>query len=283
MARRRLGDELQRLRGRRTQVEACAALGWSRAKLAYIEAGERPLALDDLTTTVFNAYDVPPDERASLERLCHASNERSWWDDYGDEDLPPASKRFIGIEQGATRIRAFQLVLVYGLLQTAEYRTAILRHNLAPRPAEQLRVLIEVSRQRQEALTCPDPLDLTVILDEAALHRRVGHPEVMAGQLRHIADVAECHDNVTVQVIPFDAGPHPGLGGPFTIMEFGWPDDPGLVYLEPQSDQSTYLGSRRDVYAFAGAFERLAEIAESPGDSLQMLRRVADDSSEART
>lgn len=82
--------------------------------------------------------------------------------------------------------------------------------------------MIDVSRRRQELLLGPGPLDLWVVLDEAALHRKVGQGQVMADQLNHVADLAEQIEGLTVQVIPFDAGPHAGLGGSFSIFEFGW-------------------------------------------------------------
>lgn len=277
VARRRLGVELTRLRGQLRQAEAAKALGWAPAKLRYLEAGTRPMQEGDLPA-VFRIYDVPELVQAELRRLCAEASSRGWWDRYSDADLSSAAKRYMGLEFGATRIRGFEALLVPGLLQTSDYATEILRASLTPRAVEQVNALIEIRRARQRALAGSDPLGFWAILDEAALHRRVGSPEVMREQLTHIADLAESSDTVSVQVVPFEAGPHPGLGGPFFLFEFGWEDDPGLVYLEPQSDRATYLEDRRDVYTFSQAFERLVDTALPPEDSLDMLRRVASSS-----
>jgi hypothetical protein len=274
VARRRLGDELARLRGVAKQTDAARSLGWAPAKLRYLEAGTRPLPLGDLPT-VFDVYDVGEADRSSLERLCQESNTRGWWDGYADVDLSPAGKRYVGLEYGATRIRRFEALLIPGLFQTADYARDVLRASLRPRATEQVATLVEVRRQRQQVLTGPDPLEFWAIVDEAALHRRVGAEAVMRDQLEHVADLAESVDRVTVQVVPFEAGPHPGLGGPFSLLEFGFTSDPGLVYLEPQSDRPTYLEDREDVYAYSQAFDRLVEIALSPDDSVEMLRSVA--------
>jgi hypothetical protein len=94
-------------------------------------------------------------------------------------------------------------------------------------------------------------------------------------QLSHLADLAEERDNVTVQVFPLGAGLHPGLHGTFSIMEFGWPDDPGIVFVETIPDHPAYYTSRGQVYAFAQAFESITAIALSPTETLEMIRRLA--------
>jgi hypothetical protein len=275
VARRRLGHELERLRGRRTQAQAAQALGFSLGKLKYLEWGTRPLSRADLEQRVLPGYDVPEDQHARLLDLCEQANTTAWWEEYGDEDLSGGEKRYVGLEQGATRMRDFETLLFPGLVQTPDYTRAIVRH-VSGAPAEQVAALVDIRRQRQLVLFGEQPLDLHMIVDEGVLHRRAGSAAVMREQLLHIAHIAEENENVTVQVVPLDAGPHAGLGGSFNIMEFGWEGDPGLVYIEPRLYRAEVLDGRREVYRYSQVFDRLLQLAISPLESISLLRKVAE-------
>jgi hypothetical protein len=120
------------------------------------------------------------------------------------------------------------------------------------------------------------------VLDEAALHRAPSSPDIMSEQLAHLVHLAETHEHITVQVIPLTAGFHAGLHGSFALMEFGWPDDPGFVYVEPLGERPTYLSGRPDIYAYSSVFDRLISLALSPSETLQMLRDLAGRSPDHR-
>lgn len=273
VARRLFGSELERLRGDVKQPAAAANLGWSLPKLKYIESGARPLSPADVEI-VFTVYDLPADQQRRMKRLCEEANRRVWWDEYGDEDLSKPLKRYIGYEQGATRIRSFEPLLFHGLLQTGPYAEAVLRSvGVTPKPAEQVSMMIEIRNKRSAALSDTSPVEILAVVDEAALWRRIGTTDVMGAQLDHVADLAEAHQNVTVQVIPFDAGPHAGLGGAFALMQFDWPDDPGLVSVE--HGRTAFLDTRRDVYLYSQMFDRLLGVAATPIESLAILRTAA--------
>ena len=89
---------------------------------------------------------------------------------------------------------------------------------------------------RQALLARADPPLLYVLLDEGVLHRPVGTPEVMAGQLARLADLSE-QTYATLQVIPYSAGAHIGLQGGFAIADL--PDLPGIVFLDSVADGHT--------------------------------------------
>lgn len=257
-----------------TQEEAARRLGWSVRKQQLLERGDQVISHRDLDK-ILPAFGVAEADRPPWRQLVAAARQRGWWDRYGDEDLTAGAKHFLGLEQGASRIRVFCPMVLHGLLQTEAYRRAILAASVMPRPPEQIDALAEVGLRRQEVLTGDDPLRLCAILDEAALHRHGPAAPVMRHQLVAMADRAERLDNVTVQVIPLTAGFHAGLGGPFDMFEFGWPGDPGLLYVELLADRPTYLEDRRSLYAYSGVFERLTHLALPPGDSVQMLRDIA--------
>lgn len=280
VVRRRLARELERCRKEAglTQSTAAKALGWSPRKQQLLEAGDQAVSARDLEV-ILSKLAIPSDFWPEWHDLAAAAQTKSWWDGYSDADLAQSSKRYIGYEQGATRIRSFDPLVINGLLQTPGYREAIIRGAaVTPRPGEQVASLIEVTWLRQQVLFGSDPLVLWTILDEAALRREVGSSEVMAAQLNHLAGLAEQHDTVTVQVIPFAAGPHAGLGGSFSILEFGWPNDAGFVYLESGPDHTSYLEERTDIYFYSQVFDRLDDSALPPDRSIELLRDLAKQS-----
>lgn len=274
VARRRLGGELERLRGRRTQQAAASLLGFGLGKLKYVEWGHRALPMRDLHERVLPAYGVGEADRGTLIELCEQANARGWWEDFGDADLRAEAKRYVGFEQGATRMRDYQPMLFPGLLHSDGYTEAIFRSVLNT-AAERVAVLMDIRRRRQQVLRGGNPLVLHSIIDEAVLRRRIGSAAVMRAQLDHVLGLAERHPNVTVQVVPFDAGAHPALMGSFNLMEFAWPDDPGLVHIEYGPGRVEFLDSRRDVYLYSQVFDRLVQLALPPLESLELLRTVA--------
>jgi hypothetical protein len=138
---------------------------------------------------------------------------------------------------------------------------------------EQIERLVALRMQRQEVILRADPIELWLILDEAVIRRTMGSPELMRGQLNHLAD-ASLWPNVTLQVLPFCSGPHPCLNGPFAIIEFPERFDPDVVYSEGVAGQA-YLERERDVRARAEAFDLLRAAALSPADSTDLISQLA--------
>ena len=265
-------DGVPRFTSRKAAAEA---LPWQTSTQDNLETGTGRVLPEHLDA-IFDVFEIPEAEQPEWRWLADGAGGVGWWDAYGPEDLPPSSKDFIAYEAGAVRIRAFEPLIVHGVLQRPGYREAVLRGaSLTPRPDEQLQMLMRVSQQRQQILTGEHPVEFRALLDEATLHRAVGPPDVMRDQLEHLADSAEDHGHLTVQVIPFDAGPHAGLGGSFSLFEFGWPDDAGFVYLESGPDRTDYLEARSDIYLYSQVFDRLASLAFPPEASVEMLRDVA--------
>jgi hypothetical protein len=110
-----------------------------------------------------------------------------------------------------------------------------------------------------------------VLLEEGVLRRVIGDPGLMRRQVRHLEDAAT-RPNVTVQVVPTAAGAHPGLGGPFVIMEFD--GDPTIVHLENRRG-SAFLEEDADIAEAMIALQHLQRIALSPEDTLDLLAEVA--------
>jgi len=126
--------------------------------------------------------------------------------------------------------------------------------------------------KRQQLLTQPGAPELWTVLDEAVLRRPPGGPELMRAQLEHLLLMTEL-PNVTLQIVPFDAGPHAAAGGPFTILRFPEPDLPDLVYLE-QLNSAVYPDDPDDVIDYVTIMDQLAVQAETGKASKDMLRAL---------
>ncbi len=117
-----------------------------------------------------------------------------------------------------------------------------------------------------------DPARLWAILDEAVLRRTVGSVEVMRDQMRNLVEASE-RPNVTVQLLPFSLGAHPGLYGPFVILTFPHPT-PDLVWLENPKN-SVYLESPEDVDNYTDIFDQLRDSALDPSETRTRIARIS--------
>jgi Domain of unknown function (DUF5753) len=157
-------------------------------------------------------------------------------------------------------------------MQTEDYARAVILISNAHAPAEEIDRRVSVRMQRQQLLTQPDAPELWAVLDEAALRRPADGPEVMRGQLEHLLELTEL-PNVTLQIVPFDAGPHAAAGGPFTILRFPEPDLPDVVYLE-QLNSALYLDQPDDVTNYLTIMDQLCVQAETDTASKDMIRAL---------
>lgn len=249
------------------QVEIAAST------LYRIETGQaRPQArtLRDLLTL----YGVTGGERETLVKLSQEAGKRGWWQSY-DEALPSEYSTYISLETEASSIRTFQPSSVPGMLQTEDYARALIRGELPEAHIEEIERQIEVRIARQEHLVKDDP-QFWVILDEAVLRRPVGGSRTMGAQLRRLAATSSDLPRLTVQLIPFSAGPHPGLPGSFTILDFPEIVDPKVIYLEGQTG-GVYLEDPADIQQYELMFSHLTAMALSPEDTRAMLISMADD------
>jgi transcriptional regulator with XRE-family HTH domain len=268
---------MRRLRTERrlSQAVVAKALGCKVPKISLMENEARPIQEDDLKT-LLELFDVPDDERRIYFEEADNAHKRSWWEHYDDDTVPDWLERFIGLEQGAERIRAYQPAVVHGLLQTPEYIAGLFRDNIAEISEEKIGRLVEIRRRRQRRLSSgPRSPQLWVILDEAALRHVVGGPATMRAQLDHVVGLCKANENVSVQAIPFDRGAaYEAALGAFTVLSFGFATDNGLVYRERQKG-AEFLDSLLEVDDHSLRFQRLSELALSPSDSLDLLTESA--------
>jgi transcriptional regulator with XRE-family HTH domain len=276
-----LRNELTRLRKESglTQEQVAARLEWSPSKLIRVEGGRSSITKVDLDALLATYGISSESQRERLQALNRGAREQAWWANYRDE-LNPTYLDYVGYEAGAAFIRQFQTGFVPGLLQTREY-AEILTANSVDAVRVAAVVKFRLQRQAELARRSAPPRQYHVV-DEAVIRRHVGisqDPAIMPNQLRHIADRAESEESLTVRVIPFNAGAHPGLSGPFTLLEFDGAM-PDLLYLDAGREAALITGSDPRIGQYADDFEVLLEkSALSATESVELIRQVAEDMS----
>ena len=268
--RRELGTRLRALRTERllTIEQVAAHLFCSPSKVSRMENGFRAGTLRDIRD-LCNLYGVSDASlRERLMELARQSKQHGWWQDY---DAPYAA--YIGLETGAVLIKTFQSTVVPGLLQNAEYARAIYQRGRRDYDPEVIEQRVQVRMMRQRILTEDNPPKLWAILDEAALRRIVGSAAVMLAQLGRLAKLSGS-ESITIEVIPFDAGSHPGFSV-FDIMEFA-DSLPPVVYLEGLFGQIWYERSQ-DVDRYQDKFAALHVLALDPQDSRELIMKIRHD------
>ncbi|MGW2257415.1 helix-turn-helix domain-containing protein [Streptomyces sp. NPDC001780] len=271
---RRLGAELRKLReAKKLKAEAVAEeMGFSRPKLSRMESGEVRVSLNDVKA-LLQAYGV--DDEAQVRYFLTASREArkaGWWHRYQDS-LPREYAEYIELEAAASEVRNFEPIMIPGLLQTEAYTRAMILANPAILPPPDTQALVDVRRERQAVLAREKPTRLWAILGESAIRQTVGGADVMREQLKRLEAFAQ-QQHVLIQVLPHRAGAHPGLSGAFVV--FGFPDvrEADIVCVENMTG-TLYMDGAGECDAYGAAFDHLRALALNPGDSLDLMRRVA--------
>lgn len=276
MRRRKLAAELRKLRDQSglSVTDAAKRLGWQASRLSRIETRQSGIGAPDLRK-LLDVYEVADEGyRNYLAELARRVNERGWWQKYAGLILNEYAD-LIGLEEEARAIRSYEQELVPGLLQTPDYARAAIR---ASRPADttgEIGRRVEIRMERQEILvrSDPQPPRFNVVLSEAVLRRPVGGYEVMRGQIEHLMRPRD-RANVTVQVLPFDAGVHPSMVGPFTVMTFPDPDDLGVVNIE-YATGSVFLEDPGELRVYEELWSTLQASALSPEDTQAFLKSTS--------
>ena len=274
--RRRLGTELRRLRessGYKLE-EVAAQLGVAPSTLSRIETGKAPTKSAYLNQMLETYGVIDPGQRQVLVDMAREGHRKGWWAAY-DDVLPSGFDIYVGLEAETAGIRSYEISVVHGLLQTADYARAVIRETFPRHTAEQVDRLVDLRMARQGRFEDDPPLELWAILDEAVIRRTVGGAAAMRRQLTHLLAEAG-RPGVTLQVLPFVSGAHAAHGGPFSILEFPDRSDSEVVYVESVAG-ILYLEKDREVRSRAESFDRLRAAALSPSASTDLIAQAARD------
>jgi transcriptional regulator with XRE-family HTH domain len=271
--RRQLGAELRRLRDHtgRTAAEVATELGWSESKLSRIETAAIGIRDPDLER-LLDLYSVAGKDRARLVSLAGQARQRAWWEVYGDA-LPHPYETYIGLESEAVSISTYEAQVVPGLLQTAEYASAVTQADGVFHDHEVIEQRVAVRMARQAVLAREHPPQLRAILDEAVLRRPIGGPDIQRRQLLRLVEASE-QPMITIQVLPFSVGAHRALAGSFIVLEFASDAGQALVYSEGMTG-GVFRSKSNELDSYLTSFESLRAQALSPEGSAEFITSVA--------
>jgi transcriptional regulator with XRE-family HTH domain len=246
----------------------------SRSKISRMENGRVRCKERDVTDllTLYGVTDATT--RTALVALVRQGNAPGWWSKY-DDIMADWFEVYLGLEAAAAVIRTFELQFVHGLFQTEDYARAVTLLGHMTAPADEIDRRVSLRLKRQDLLAGPEAPQVWSVIDEGALRRPVGGRAVMHAQLKRLIEVAEWR-NVTVQVVPFGRGGHAAAGGAFTVLRFGEPEVPDVVYIE-QLTSALYLDKREDVDGYLEVMNTLSTDALTPVESADFLAEVIRD------
>jgi transcriptional regulator with XRE-family HTH domain len=274
--RRRLAAELRAIRESKGKSgdSVAAALKWSASKISRYErarTGLRPREVERL----LDYYEITGQRRELLLGLAEDAAQKGWWEGFGDS-LSDDYQQFIGLEHEATSIAIWHVDVVPGLLQTEVYARHIISSysRIEPVPPGMIGRMVSVRMRRQQVLD-REGLQISVVLDESVLQRRIGNESVMYEQLQRLAQEAE-KPNITLQILPLDTQ-HTVFGESFVIFGFGTDSDAMLQEVVSTEHMRTgfTLEGERETYLHRIAFQMLANAALDPAASRTLILETA--------
>jgi transcriptional regulator with XRE-family HTH domain len=276
--RRRLAAELRAIRetSGRSAERVAAALRWSPSKISRYElarTGLKPHEVEKL----LDYYGIGGSRRAYLMKLATDAAQKGWWEDYSDE-LSADYQEYIGLEHEASSIVIWHAEVMPGLLQAEGYARQIITNYGAIEPIAPglIERLVRVRMQRQLVLTREPPVEVEVVLDESILRRRIGDKQVMYGQLKHLAELAD-RPNITIRILPLDAQ-HTVLGPAFVVFHFG-ADAGGILQDVAVSEQLKAVftvDGERETYLHRLVFHSLVTASLDPAESAKQIVAAAE-------
>ena len=285
LRRRELASRLRELRKQAgmTVDDVARELMCSTPKISRIETGTRVPTLRDVRD-LCRLYRLGDAEQTRLMTIAREAKEQGWWNKFDDLGIDS----LIGLETEARRISAHDSSWVPWAFQTEQYARAIIKGVL---PRIEDRILDErvtARMTRQEILRSPEPPYLWSLIDESALRLAVGGGGLMREQFSKILEMAATSD-VTMQVVPFEAGAHPGLDNTFMLLEFDSsvqsPFDSSVQSPFDSSVQSPvvfvenlagnfYLERDAEIQRYREVLEYLRACALSPANSIKYVEEI---------
>jgi transcriptional regulator with XRE-family HTH domain len=265
-----LGSQLRRLRESKgvTREDAGYSIRASESKISRMELGRVSFKERDVADLLTLYGVTEQSEREALLSLVHEANVAGWWHSYGDV-LPTWFQTYVGLEESASTVNTFEVQFVHGLLQTDAYARAVVRLGWPSASEDDVERRVDLRMRRQKILAGDRTTRFSAVLDESALRRPFGGPEVMRGQFRRLLEISE-QPNVDLRVIPFEFGGHAAETGAFTVLRFPESDLPDVVYLE-QLTGALYLDKRDEVAQYARVMERLQAEALTPQTTRELI------------
>ena len=266
-----LGRRLLDLRERAglKREEAARILRVAPATVRRMEMAEVSLKIPYLQL-LLKSYGVGDQEAEAFVQLAEDANKPGWWQRFHDI-LPDWFSMHVSLEGAASLLRSYEPHFIPGLLQTEDYARGVLEAGaIGQTRPEDIERHVALRMQRQDLLTREDAPRIWAVMDETVLRRPIGGPEVMRAQIDKLLQATKL-PHVTLQVIPYSSGPHPGTYGPFVLFRFAMPELPDMVYSEYLTG-AVYLDARSEVATHLEVMDRMAAQAATAQRTKEILR-----------
>ena len=270
--RRRLSHALKAAResAGKSRAEVATAMDWSLSKVIRIEAGTVGISTIDARALAGLYGIAAPDRVEEILSMARNSRLRTWWSALRDR-VNPSYYAYIGLEDESVEVLYFAPTTLPTLLQSRDFAAG----NAPVLPGGDRTTRLDVRlRRQQEILNKTRPPRITAIIDEAVLHR-IAHARKRAPeQLSHLMSLSAV-PHITIQVLPFSAGPPPVVA-PFTIVQFPDPEDADVMYVESAASDEV-IDRPEEVRPYLDVFRELRDKALDPAESLAMIQDIVDD------
>lgn len=269
---RRMAILLRRLRAASglSAAEVSRQTELSPSKVNRMENAEIGFYMDDLEK-LLDFYRVSAKRRVEIMDIARHAEQRGWLR-MNTPNLPSDWQTWVDFEAEASCLRQYEPLMIPGLLQTPEYAKAIIEATGHGLSADEMDALVTSRMARQSLLTKSNPLELKVIIDESVLGRPFGRHGALARQLRRLVDTAG-QEHITVQLLPTEAGLHPGLVGSFLVVEYD--TEASLVLLENKV-ASLFLDEPEHIEVYTQSWAKLVDLAHGPDESVELLTAAAE-------
>jgi transcriptional regulator with XRE-family HTH domain len=266
--RRELGASLKKLRDAKglTAEQVAKRLLMSPSKISRLETGQRGASGRDIRD-LCDLYEVDDEQRQHLLELASEGKQRAWW-----QPLALPYSTYVGLEAEAASISDYGLGIMPGLLQTADYARAVVLAAVPKWVPEVVEQRVQGRMTRQQLLHSDHAPHFEAVVDESVLHRVVGSPAIMQAQLERLLELSDL-PNITLRVIPYEAGALPAGNNKFIILGFAQPAVPDVVFIEGLTGD-LYLEDPRDVEIYNTTFRTLVRLAASPDVTRDIIAAV---------
>jgi transcriptional regulator with XRE-family HTH domain len=270
--RRVLGKSLRMLREEQGLTASAVAkrLGMAQPSLTRMETGRNAI----LTRHVYRLCEIYGASKAKTDRLIRLSEEskeRGWWESYSDV-INDWFEIYASLESDAEQILLYESEFVPGMFQTPGYIRAVYRAAHPEATDDAANRAVDLRRARQLRL---EDRNITALINEGAIRRAVGGSSVMLDQVRHLVDLIE-RRHAEIRIVPFSAGAHPAMSGPFILMKFPDAGEIDLVYVENERG-GVYFERPEDLARYTDIFARAQEFALTPEKSVALLGKIAEE------
>ncbi|WP_055491725.1 helix-turn-helix transcriptional regulator [Streptomyces sp. TP-A0356] len=265
-----LGRRLLDLRERAglKREEAARVLRVAPATVRRMETAEVALKIPYLQL-LLKSYGVSDEEAEAFVQLAEEANRPGWWQRFHDI-LPGWFSMYVSLEGAAALIRQYEPHFVPGIMQIEEYARGVLTSGaIGQTSPEDIERHVALRMQRQELLVREQAPRIWAVMDETALRRPVVGRQVMRAQVERLLEVTKL-PHVTLQVLEFSSGPHPGTYGPFVLFRFAMPELPDMVYSEYLTG-AVYLDARAEVATHLEVMDRMAAQAATAQRTKEIL------------